>query len=71
MRLPRSGNQTKRLDNGIMHGGAHGRDLVVCARGINAVGEKDDEELPVGVDPDRSAGKAQMAEAARGKVVAA
>src|ERR1700730_9263610 len=54
-----------------MHSGAHGRDLVVCACGINTVSKKDDEKLPVGVYPDRSAGETQMPEATRGKVVAA
>src|SRR5882762_1413541 len=69
--LPWGGSQAKGLDNGVMHGGAHGSDLFVRARGIDAVGEKDNEKLPVRVNPDRRAGKTQMAEAARGKVTAA
>src|SRR6266853_3490347 len=54
-----------------MNGGAHGRNLVVRARGINTVGEKDDEKLTVRVDPNRSAGKTQMAKTAWRKVAAA
>ena len=63
--------QAKGLDNSIMHRGTHGCDLVVCARRINTVGEKDNEKLALWINPDRRAGKAQMAKAARGKVAAA
>src|SRR5260370_30610722 len=69
-----SGNrvgQAKGLHNGVMDDGTHSRDLVVRARGINTVGEKDDEKLAVRVDPDRTATKAQMAETPRRKVAAA
>src|SRR6267378_8343959 len=54
-----------------MQGGAHDSDFIVRARGIDAVGQKDNEELPVRVNPDRRAGKAEMAEAARGEITAA
>ena len=35
--------QAEGFDNGIMNGGAHCGDLVARARGINTVGEKNDE----------------------------
>src|ERR1700733_2318637 len=41
------------------------------ASGIDAVGKQDDEELAVRIDPDRCAGKAGVAKAVRGKVMAA
>src|ERR1700719_2877972 len=59
------------LHHGIVQRGADLGDLLVFAGGIDAVGQQDDEELAVRVDPDRCAGKAGVAEAVRGEVMAA
>lgn len=56
--------QSQRLDYGVVHGGTHGRDFVVVARGIDAIGQQDNEQLAIRIDPDGSAGETQMAEAA-------
>jgi hypothetical protein len=48
---------------------ADAADLVVVARGMHAIGEQHHEKLAVGIDPQRRAGKTQVAEAARGKMI--
>ena len=66
-----AGARPSDFDHRVMHGGPHGRNLVVFARGIDAIGQQDDEKLAVRINPDRRAGKSQMPETARRKIAAA
>src|SRR4051812_32948652 len=56
--------------HGVSDGAAEGADARVVARRVHAVGEEDDEELLLGIRPDRGAGEAGVAEAARREVLA-
>src|SRR6267154_6197439 len=71
MPLLRRWRESERLYHRVVHGGAHGRNLVIFARGIDAVGQQDDEELAVRVNPDRRAGKSKVSKAAWRKISAA
>ncbi len=42
----------------------------LVARGIHAIGEQNDEKIALGIDPQRSAGEAGVAEAFRREIVA-
>src|SRR5215469_10161543 len=59
------------FDDRVVNRGTDFGDLMIFARGMDAVGEQHDEKLAVGVDPDAGAGEAGVAVAVRRKIVAA
>src|SRR6202795_996364 len=46
-----SGSKAKSFDHCIVDSRTHGGNLVICPRGIDAVGEEDDEKLAIRIDP--------------------
>ncbi len=54
-----------------MDGGPDFGDLVIFAGGIDAIGEQHNEQLAVGVDPDRCSSKSRVAVAMCGEIMSA
>ncbi len=46
-----AGRQPEALENSVVQRRAHLADLLVGARGIHAVGQQDNEQLPLRIDP--------------------
>lgn len=59
------------MEDGVVEGRADGTDFVVCGGGIDAIGEKDDEQGVLRVDPERCAGESIVAIGLRREIMAA
>jgi hypothetical protein len=64
------GGQAQGFHDGVVDGGADLGDFHVFAGGIDAIGQQDDEECAIGVDPDGRAGEAGVAVAVDREIVA-
>ena len=62
--------QAQGFHDGVVDGGADLGDFHVFAGGIDAIGQEDDEECAIGVDPDGRAGEAGVAVAVNREMVA-
>ena len=62
--------QAQGFHDGVVDGGTHVSDFHVFARGIDTIGQQNDKELAIRIDPNGCAGEPGVAIAMDGEIVA-